>query len=219
MSLRIYSRAIIKQIEKLFFPYRLYMLQHHCIFIHIPKVAGTSVLNVLSGYAVSRDHLPWHVYYVASPKRFWSYFKFSLVRNPWERAWSTYQYLVNGGNKTSDLSISNELKQFSSFDDFLISGLGKGNFRSHLLFQPQSNFIVGPDGRPVVDYLGRYESLNDDFAVIAKRLNISTPLPHSNKGLGSLGVSAAYKKVEAIRVVAEIYKQDIKAFGYSFPET
>jgi len=218
MNIKFYKRAIIKTAERLFFPFRLYMIRYNCIFIHIPKAAGTSVLEILNRGSLSRDHLPWYVYYIANPKRFQSYYKFAFVRDPWERAYSAYRYLINGGNQLADLLISSEIKKFGTFDTFLIRGLGRGQFRSHLLFQPQSTFIIGPNGRPEVDFLGRYENIRVDFQVVAQQLGINNALPHKNKTTVDYKNSPEliYQRSEAVDIVTDIYKEDIESFVYVF---
>lgn len=50
------------------YPYRRYMDHHKCIFIHIPKAAGTSVLNILSKKKINRDHCNYNVFLQASKK-------------------------------------------------------------------------------------------------------------------------------------------------------
>ena len=198
------------------FPYRPYMVKKQCIFIHIPKVAGTSILSVL-GHNKGRDHLPWYVYYTANPIRFERYYKFAFVRNPWERVYSAYCYLRSGGNKQSDLKLAKILKQYSTFNEFVVKGLGKGLFRNHLMFIPQSYFILGQNGVPVVNFLGRYERLQNDFEKICDRLEISSNLPQLNKSPQQINdFREAYSSTESIGIVEEIYKQDVKVFGYRF---
>jgi len=117
--------------------------------------------------------------------------------------------------------ISREIKKFGTYDNFLIRGLGRGQFRSHLLFQPQSTFIIGPDGRPEVDFLGRYETIRMDFQVVAQQLCINSALPHKNKTTAGYKnkPELIYHRSEAVDIVTEIYKEDIKSFGYAFEKS
>lgn len=201
------------------FPYRWYMLRNGCIFIHIPKTAGTSLLHALNGRGGPRDHLPWTAYYIRSPKRFNTYFKFSFVRNPLDRALSAYNYLMAGGNGISDIEVSKQVANYESFNDFVIFGLGSGRFRNHLQFQPQSNFIVGPTGRIVVDYLGYYESLDVDFENIKTSLKRVQHLSWESRSQSARGTGAKDIKdelsVRAFAVLEELYRQDLEVFGYS----
>ena len=64
-----------------------------CIFFHIPKTAGISLVKALFG------DLDWGhrdvKYYrnVFNKKKFDSYFKFTFVRNPYDRLFSAYSFL------------------------------------------------------------------------------------------------------------------------------
>jgi len=71
-----------------------------------------------------------------------------------------------------------------------------------------------------VDFIGRYENLENDFKVVAKELGLgnNVSLPHinsfSSKRKGK-HYTEFYTK-EARDMVAEIYADDIKMFGYEF---
>ncbi len=197
-----------------YFPYRYYLEKNRCIFIHIPKSAGTSILKLIGkSEVVGRDHLPWYVYYKANPIKYNSYFKFSFIRNPWARVFSAYAYLRQGGNGREDLALQRIITSFSGFDDFVIRGLKAGILRNHPLFIPQSEFVVGAEQEIMVDYLGRYERLEEDFAVVARRLGIEGRLIKSNS---STLDEDRYVLQASIDAIAEIYAQDIMIFKYDF---
>lgn len=199
------------------FPYHGYHRRNNCVFIHVPKSAGTSVLQALGKKNGGRDHLPWYVYYTANPSYFAKAFKFSFVRNPWSKALSAYSYLKYGGNQKGDLEASKIINQYGDFDDFIINGLGRGHFRNHLLFLPQSEFVVNGAGNVVVDFLGRFENLEKDFLTVAKKLHLKHKIPITNQGvICHQGYRAAYQKSEAVEVVGNIYSQDVRIFGYDF---
>jgi chondroitin 4-sulfotransferase 11 len=65
-----------------------------CIFVHIPKTAGTSVTDALFGTPRPR-HRPLQWYEGMEPELYKEYFKFAFVRNPWDRLVSGYHYVVN----------------------------------------------------------------------------------------------------------------------------
>jgi hypothetical protein len=203
--------------RKINFPYENYMDKQKCIFIHIPKTAGTSVLNALGKEKGGRNHLPWYVYYTANQYKFNNYFKFAFVRNPWDRVYSAYSYLLEGGNKQGDMNLLNIVNKYNNFENFVVHGLGCGDFRNHLLFIPQSEFIVGPQGEIVVDFVGNYEKLEDDFHKLMSIMGKSNKkLPQLNKSLGNQKYKDEYLTQKSIDVVEQIYRQDIKTFNYSF---
>ena len=84
--------------------------KHKCIFIHIPKCAGTSVeVNFSNKHS---NHCPVAVFARKYPRKFKNYFKFSFVRNPFDRLVSVYAYYVNGGNKSKhDEPIAHEYRK------------------------------------------------------------------------------------------------------------
>ncbi len=73
-----------------------------CIFVHIPKAASVSVCRGLFG-ELAGGHAHIGVYQLAfSHLEFSSYFKFAFVRNPWDRLFSAYAFLRDGGMDESD---------------------------------------------------------------------------------------------------------------------
>lgn len=199
------------------FPLSRGPLGRRAIFIHVPKVAGSSVLQALGQKTEQgRLHLPWYVYYEANPRHFEKVFKFAFVRNPWTRTLSAYQYLLNGGNQRSDLTVQTELKKYKSYDHFLCEGLAQGYFRNHLMFIPQSEFLLGPNEELMVDELGMFETLEEDFAKIAQKLNINGELPKKNRtDYVSKSKKNAYSSVEAQDVIRNVYAQDLRVFSYN----
>jgi len=223
------------------FPYRDYHKRHGCVFIHVPKTAGTSVLRALGhgrsgrlpGQAArtsGRDHLPWFVYQTANREYYARAFSFAFVRNPWDRALSAYRHVLreSAGTGLGPRGEAVDVHAYASFTDFVVRGLAEGHFRSHLMFLPQSFFVLGPDGEPAVDFVGRFERIEEDFQVVAERLGLPADLPHENAGGGGSDPGAAlpaYRSAyedgngdasRAVDVIAEIYREDVRAFGYTF---
>ncbi len=211
------ARLVNLKRRELSFPYRSYHRRNNCIFIHIPKSGGTSILLALGKQAGPRDHLPWYVYYTANPVYFGQAYKFAFVRNPWSRVFSAYSYLKAGGNQSGDLIAAKMINQYQDLDDFVINGLGRGFFRSHLLFLPQAEFVVDGAGEVIVDFLGRFEKLEEDFSVVANELSLSKSLQKANRGtLEHEPYRGFYRKTDSVDVIANIYKQDILLFDYEY---
>jgi hypothetical protein len=102
--------------------YSQYADSSQCIFIHIPKAAGTSVALTL--FEQGSRHVPWFDYYYANPEKFRSYYKFSFIRNPWDRLASTYFFLQRGGMDPQDAAWAEaNLKDYPTFESFV-----KGSF-------------------------------------------------------------------------------------------
>ena len=188
--------------------------KYKCVFIHITKSAGTSVAKSLF------NELPNHYtaieYRVIFGRRdFNRYFKFAFVRNPWDRLYSAYTYLKDGGwNEQDGEWFSANLAHLPDFNTFVLEWLEPDRLNTHPHFYPQSNFICDSRGYPLLNYLGYFETMKDDFSYITQQLAIESTLIHVNATR-----RAGYKEIyspEAISKVHSIYHQDIENFGYDF---
>ena len=220
--------------------------KYKCIFIHIPKCAGTSIESALGHLdnhqgRDGQDHRSVRmieqpfltVYSLASKenireilermrhqfrtarnprnkltvtrKQFKEYYKFAIVRNPWARAFSWYQNVMKDEIHKKNYEIFGDMP----FKDFLVQYAGKG------MLQPQTYWLKNFDGSIRLDYIGRFETLTEDFRKICRELNIShIKLPHERKGTGL--DHTAYYDNETIRIVSEIYSEEIALFDYTF---
>jgi len=188
--------------------------EHRCIFVHITKTAGTSVAKSPFGY------LPYHytaIEYrvIYGRKTFSEYFKFAFVRNPWDRLHSAFRYLKSGGWNDDDKAwAAANLGEFDDFGSFVRQWVTPGNIGSHLHFLPQCHFICDSKGRLLVDRVAYFETINEDFAKIASKLNIDAEIGKHNTNPG-ISYRNAYDD-ETRKIVADVYAQDIRQFGYDF---
>jgi hypothetical protein len=198
--------------NKVCFPYTRATDKNKCIFVHIPKAAGTSIRRVIGEPLRGRRHLPWWVYQQASPSKFNEYFKFAFVRDPAARAFSGFNYLRSGGNGTTDTEISELLSRFNTFDQFVAECLSSTLMIQHQIFRPQHTYLCNWKGELMVDYLGRFESIDTDFKEIARRLNLEThnPLPIINRSEASAKSISPNTK----DILRQIYKADYEILGY-----
>ncbi|MEY4195881.1 MAG: hypothetical protein RLZZ226_2249, partial [Pseudomonadota bacterium] len=78
----------------------------------------------------------------------------------------------------------------------------------------QSEMITDANGKLLVDFLGRYESLAADFDRIRDKLGIAERLPHVNKSQHE--DYRNYYNDHTRDLVAEHFQTDIALFGYEF---
>lgn len=195
-----------------------------CIFIHVPKAAGVSVCRALfGGLAGGHTHIGMYQM-VFSKTEFADYFKFTFVRNPWDRLLSAYAFLQSGGLDESDRQWSRaNLHQFETFEDFVLGWVTEANIISHIHFIPQYRFVCLPFSKRIgVDFVGRYEHLERDFAHVRDRLGLESTvkLPHHNRGPGAArpGDFRRHYTAAMREVVERVYAQDIELFGYTWDD-
>lgn len=196
------------------FPYKDYNILKKCIFIHIPKNAGTSVLRSL-GYGGGRQHCSYQYYLMSDSEKFHKFFKFTIVRNPYDRLVSGYWYMKNGGNKRSDMKFKEILdEQYPDFRSFVFGFLDKDRIHEIKIFNPQYIYLFDHYDNLRVDFIARYESLADDFQVIAKRLNLDgkgLPIVNpSNKG----DYREYYTDEKVVQRVRYLYRKDFELLHY-----
>lgn len=187
-----------------------------CIFVHIPKCAGVSVCRSLFGN-LGGGHKTLEEYQVVfSPEDYARYFKFTFVRNPWDRLVSAFLFLKRGGLNAGDKAwAAKNLSRYNDFGSFVREGLQRREILSFKHFQPQHGFICLEGKEPRVDFLGRYEKLASDFEIICQRLNVESKLGRENQN-SSRADYGKYYTPETRQIVGEVYGDDIEIFGYSF---
>ncbi len=191
--------------------------EQHCIFVHIPKCAGVAVCRSLFGNYGAGHHSILTYRKVFSTAEFDRYFKFTFVRNPWDRLVSAWFFLKAGGFHAGDRRWAEEnLSRWSDFNSFVQHWLTREKARSWEHFRPQCDYICAEDGTPQVDFIGRYEHLEGDFARVCKQLGCRAVLAEENvRGLDR-GDYRSYYTAESRQIVGDVYHEDIALLGYTF---
>ncbi|HEY2345088.1 MAG TPA: sulfotransferase family 2 domain-containing protein [Xanthomonadaceae bacterium] len=202
---------------------------HRYIFFAIPKTGTHSLRRALRPYMGDQDAeqvalfegraLPYpeiaalkhghitaqQIRLVLGDELFGSYFKFAIVRNPFDRFVSYCAFVsasVNGSFATTPRAyMKNMLTKVRPFD--------------HILFRPQSEFVADADGRLIVDFVGRVERLQADYDRICARIGIpGSELGRANES--SHGDWREYYDDELVALVSEMYRSDLELFDYAF---
>ena len=145
------------------------------------------------------------------PETVWrSYFKFAVVRNPWDRFVSACTML----NTQNAGYVGNETVWMKRTLANLRGGVNHGDFQMLMLLRTQTGLLVDADGRLGVDFLGRYENLQDSFAAICRRIGLPEQrLPTLNATARSAH-DTCYDD-ELRRLVTDFYRRDFELLGYS----
>ncbi|MFN3233397.1 MAG: sulfotransferase family 2 domain-containing protein [Alphaproteobacteria bacterium] len=186
----------------------------NAVFIHIPKTGGTSIRSLVPGSG--KGHATALEYRRANPRKFERVFKFSFVRNPWDRVASAYWFLEQGGDpdvNDTDKHCEADERAFAfgsttSLNQFVEERLHLCMNQPH--FQPQHGFICDA-GMNLMDFTGQYEALDADFEIVRRRLGIKGALPRLNRSRQAVKTDWSRQAHETI---GTLYETDISIFGY-----
>ena len=211
--------------------------RYQFLFVHIAKTGGTSVrrslqkfrwrdpfyapqwvaskLSGLTGHTLAIK-LPRHCKAITAqemlPRETYDkLFKFAFVRNPWDLQVSSYHHIKRERPHLLEVD--------ESFPDFLRRKLCRDRpwqYHIDISITPQRQYLVDLDGNEIVDFVGRYESLQTDFDYCCDRIGLPRQvLPHRRRATDRSEYRTYYDD-STRALVAEHFAMDIEAFGYEF---
>ena len=226
------------------------------IFIHIPRTAGTSIATMLTNHIWRFPRRPasiskWENIIdnktslvlehtdvrqlldrgALSNEFYESVFKFTFVRNPWDRIASLYKSYLDDPTLLSNLagsrhakgtshrfesrySLDSSIEGFRDFVGYLstinIVKIGLYNRKEWSHFNSQLDWIPND-----IDFVGKFENLENDFNFVCDRTgHPRIKLPHKNKTEGKSYQELYDDKTK--NVIFEMYNDEIKKFKYEF---
>ena len=201
--------------------------KHEFIFFAVPKTATHAVRELLRMHMGSRDweqqalygkqalpipalaklihgHISVREIKPHLDLAVWqSYIKFGFVRNPYDRFISVCFFLNRNNEQFAGQPLS-----------WMKAALGRDQFRQRILVRPQYQQLVDHNGDIALDYVARYESIDDSVAELSELLNLPlSALP--TKNTSEHGAYTAYYDDELREMVSEFYQGDFKMFCYN----
>jgi hypothetical protein len=197
--------------------------KYKCIFIHIQRTAGSSIEKWIC------DDDWWFIdkstkHMLASQtkelyKEYWDdYFKFSFVRNPWNRMGSMflnteYYNISTNGSGIIDISKYKEKWGFPILveNDYRFSKREDVTNDRHIENQVYGNILDEE-----LDFIGKFENLQQDIQFIKDKLNIANDFNfHLMKSDNSKNYTEYYDD-KTKEEVYNLYKNDIVKYNYDF---
>ncbi|KXI30820.1 sulfotransferase family 2 domain-containing protein [Paraglaciecola hydrolytica] len=212
--------------------------RYNFLYIHIAKTGGTSMraalnklrwtdpmyylmfpchkISQLSGHKTA-SKLPRHAGVIAAKEMlpaavFDNLFKFAFVRNPWDLQVSSYHHI----QKEAPHLLSG-INNFSEFIHYKLDANRPAIFHFDISTKRQTDHLVDLDGKIVVDFIGRYENLSEDFIQVQQRLNLKQlTMPHKRKAPKRDADYRQYYSDETAEKVARYFAKDIRLLNYAF---
>lgn len=204
---------------------------HATVFVHIPKCGGQSLETAFltdlgltwktrAPLVMGRNdrpelgpprlsHLRAHDYVARhwmSAELWETYFTFALVRNPFPRVVSLYNYSLGlGGGKPT-------LKQFVG--QVLTGAFEAGEAHPmYYFYWRQVDFIRDAGGTPMVSRVFRLEDLDAALPEIRERSGLASEVQHANRSARQAEVGDLSS--DDVAIIRALYEEDFEAFGYA----
>ena len=201
---------------------------HGAIFLHPGKTAGTAIESYFApggrdphvadrscafgfdpGLGIFLQHATLAVLRDLAGKETWERsFKFAIVRNPYARMVSVFNYGLKG-----------HLARFGSFDGFVralpaLSRSPSARLGDH--YSPQLLYTHDRQ-RQAIDYVGRFEALDLALSDVGRHLRLADPIrlrqpPAKSPQPGEADIGSIDSELAAI--IVDAYRDDFEAFGY-----
>ncbi|MGI9271678.1 MAG: sulfotransferase family 2 domain-containing protein [Woeseiaceae bacterium] len=137
-----------------------------------------------------------------------SYFKFGFVRNPFDRFISVCFFLNRSDPNFAATAVA-----------FMKDRLTRKRFQQRVLVRPQNLQLCGNDSEIALDFVGRYEDLQQSFDTICEKIGV----PGIELGRKNTSKHARYldyyQDDELRQLVAEFYAKDLRLFSYELADS
>jgi hypothetical protein len=208
------------------------------LFVHMPKTGGNSVQNILKEYAndeittdkarqdgVERFDILSEIGTTKHAKLFDykgrmeanvynSLFKFSIVRNPWDRAISSYFFKYFAAELAKGRKAEEVEEPVFIAEDF-IYWLQRVPRLEDMLLHDESNSKIDFINDTDLDFFMKTETLQKDLDFLCEKLGIkSQTLAVRNKSVR--GEYTKYYDENLKSIIANRYKNEIEFFEYEF---
>jgi len=219
--------------------------KHKFVFVHIPKTAGTSIsrrlfreehfslykavkkVKFISNYLFTcqlyallftpdlHKHAKAREIRSVVGEKVWNdFYTFAFVRNPWDLMVSSYKWWLQKANIWPHLKEDiDNIKKMDGFNSFIRSDYGR-----KMLNEQYGNiydWISDEKGQIMLDYVGRFENLEEDFYSISEEIGLPVKeLPRVN--VTNRDHYREYYDDYTKSIVEERFHKTIKLFDYHF---
>ncbi len=206
-----FIKRILKKFEMFFFKKGYYPVQIidniPLIFIHINKNGGTSMSEAI-GMKRKIHRSAIKIKEIVSQNEWNDSIKFTIIRNPFSRVVSQYNFSKKTG------LINKNLK----FKEWVIKTYGlqrpsKRFFRNNYIFKTQLDWIT-IENVIITDYILRFENLEKDILSMNKKFGTSIRLKHLNS-TKKVDYKTYYDS-ESKEIISNFFNKDLTYFNYEF---
>lgn len=205
----------------------IFSLEHKFIFLRNPACANRSIAKALQPFSFEYERKGFGFKHCTYMKQKSSdilnvsemfgddFFVFTGVRNPWERAYNLFegQRIMKVSDRKFEDKLDRNLTDWNAENKTLNDNLNNLTNDVQLILD-QKDYRVG------VDFVYRFENLETDFQFICETIGIDARLPPKEESYAGVDFKDEtfrdHYNQDSIDVIAEINKDDIREYGYTF---
>lgn len=212
-------------------------IEKRFLFIHVPKTGGNSIQNILKDYSednivvlakhqdgierfevrnskynITKHSTLSHYKSVLDVNTYRSLFKFAIIRNPWDMMISYYFSPHRGITEWNRKNFISLMKKVPTLHQFICEKSSPD--RIWVKFGAKSASLIKRFNTDI-NFLMRFEHLEDDFRVVCERLDI--PFSHLPKRNASARTHySKYYDDELKEIVRKKFAEEIEFGNYMF---
>lgn len=158
-----------------------------------------------------------------------SYFKFTIIRDPWSKTVSYYNKKILNANNYKKIYILSKYKKMSPKFTFnqLVKWLCTDNgsdYEADKHWISPHKLLIDDYGKININYIGKIESINKDLKIVFEKLDLNfdeswLQIYKSSKTMQKKPIHMNYKDYyseETTKLIAMRYKEYIEWSGYCF---
>lgn len=187
-------------------------------FVHVPRTAGTSVASALYGRFIG--HFGLADLMSVAPHDVLELPRFTIVRNPWDRAVSAWSFARSGGGASAHGAVQVHrpeqyaVPEFATFERFVEEWLApRDPARLDGIFRPQHAYVLDQQGLLNFGHCGRLENLARTEDWLSETLG--RPIRFMRQNTSSHQDYASYYTPRLHDLVGRIYAEDVALLGYA----
>lgn len=199
----------------------VYDKEKKLLFIHIPKNGGNSVERAIGLERMAELAKHSQITDVEPIIKIDQYYKFAVIRNPWDRVVSMY-YFLSKHRATGNMSFKSWLlaNNTTAQSVRVMAGLTNpdkkihGNYDAPLQTKTQLSWLKTLDGNIAIDFVCRLEHLNADMTELCKIKNLNCQQIQFLNKTEHPKCDEVHDQ-ETIDFVGQHYREDINFFGFN----
>jgi len=202
----------------------LRVIDKSLIFVHIQKTGGMAISRALGGEdnPPEKHRTARELYKIYGAEAWTNSYKFAFVRNPWDRLVSWWSMIDSHRASYVTTGAANSffryvLENATTFEEF-VSNCTHNVYDSDgikNILKNQIDYLTDVNGQIMVDYIGRFENLAEDFSVVTTKI-YGHPISLPRVNVSNHEPYQTYYTPKTRQLVERAYVRDLKHFGYRF---